>query len=156
PGALGTFVLGINDLDQISGYYNDANFVTHAFTATVDANDAVTNMVIYAGNSGDSIDASNLAAGHPITLVGGAGNDILSGGAGNDLLVSGTGVDTLNGNGGFDTFGVNNSADTVTQVAGSNGAVYANVDFTLPTHVDTLVVQGAATHGTGNSDAAGD
>jgi len=38
----------------------------------------------------------------PVSLYGGAGNDVLTGGAGNDLLDGGAGNDTLNGGGGND------------------------------------------------------
>jgi serralysin len=62
-------------------------------------------------------------------------------------------VATLIGNSADDTFVVYNSADTVVGQAGSTDAVYTAANFTLPTNVDTLFLEGNAALGTGNSDA---
>ena len=48
---------------------------------------------------------------------------------------------------------VYNSGDVVVGQAGSTDTVYAAANFTLPTNVDTLFLEGSASHGTGNSDA---
>src|SRR6202035_2132238 len=61
---------------------------------------------------------------------------------------------TLVGNSANDTFVVYNSADTVIGQSGSTDSVYAAASFVLPTNVDTLFLEGNATQGTGNSDAA--
>jgi len=63
---------------------------------------------------------------------------------------------TLTGNSPNDTFVVYNSSDVVTPQAGSHDVVYAAVSYTLPTGVDALILEGTATEGGGNSDAAGD
>jgi hypothetical protein len=63
---------------------------------------------------------------------------------------------TLTGNSAADTFVVYNSSDVVVPMAGSHDVVYAAVDYTLPSGIDTLIIEGSATSGTGNSDAAGD
>jgi autotransporter passenger strand-loop-strand repeat protein len=63
---------------------------------------------------------------------------------------------TLTGNSANDTFVVYNSSDVVVPKAGSHDVVYAGASYTLPTGVDTLILEGAATQGVGNSDAAGD
>ena len=63
---------------------------------------------------------------------------------------------TLTGNSPNDTFVVYNSADVVVPQAGSHDVVYSAVGYTLPTGVDILVLEGSATQGVGNSDAAGD
>jgi len=60
---------------------------------------------------------------------------------------------TLTGHSHNDTFVVYNSADVVVGQAGSTDTVYAAANFTLPANVDTLLLEGAASHGTGNSDA---
>ena len=50
---------------------------------------------------------------------------------------------------------VYNSADVVVGQAGSTNTVYAAANFTLPTGVDTLFLEGSsATQGTGNGDTA--
>ena len=51
---------------------------------------------------------------------------------------------------------VYNSADVVVPEAGSHDVVYSAVGYTLPTGVDILVLEGSASQGIGNSDAAGD
>jgi Ca2+-binding RTX toxin-like protein len=63
---------------------------------------------------------------------------------------------TLVGNSANDTFVIYNSADVVVGAAGSRDVVYAAANYTLPTGVDTLILEGAATQGVGNSDASGD
>ena len=62
---------------------------------------------------------------------------------------------TLTGNSVNDAFLVYNSSDVVVPKAGSHDAVYSAVNYTLPTGIDTLLLE-AGTHGVGNSDAAGD
>jgi Ca2+-binding RTX toxin-like protein len=63
-------------------------------------------------------------------------------------------VATLTGNSHNDTFVVYNSADTVIGQAGSTDTVYTAANFTLPTNVDTLFLEGpSAILGTGNDDA---
>jgi autotransporter passenger strand-loop-strand repeat protein len=63
---------------------------------------------------------------------------------------------TLTGNSLNDTFVVYNSGDVVVPKAGSHDVVYTAVNYTLPSGVDTLILEGSATTGVGNSDAAGD
>jgi len=65
-------------------------------------------------------------------------------------------VATLIGNSANDTFVVYNSADVVVPKAGSHDIVYTAANYTLPTGVDSLFLEGAATQAIGNSDAAGD
>jgi hypothetical protein len=62
---------------------------------------------------------------------------------------------TLVGNSASDTFVVYDSSDVVTPKAGSHDVVYSAASYTLPTGVDTLIME-AGTSGTGNSDASGD
>jgi Ca2+-binding RTX toxin-like protein len=74
--------------------------------------------------------------------------------AGDTLYAANAGIaQTLTGHSHNDTFVVYNSGDTVTGQAGSTDTVYAAVNFTLPTNVDTLFLEGTASQGTGNGDA---
>jgi hypothetical protein len=76
--------------------------------------------------------------------------------AGDALYAANVGiVQTLIGNCVSDTFVVYNSADVVTPKAGSHDIVYSAVSYTLPTGVDSLILE-AGTQALGNSDAAGD
>jgi serralysin len=88
------------------------------------------------------------------TAAQGVGN---SDAAGDGLYAANPGqVATLTGNSPNDTFVVYNSADIVVPKAGSHDVVYSAVNYTLPTGVDILILEGSATQGVGNSDAAGD
>ena len=72
------------------------------------------------------------------TLRGYLGTDMINGGAGNDYLDGGAGADTVEGGDGDDTI-VSRSGDTDTLLDGGKGS-------------DTLMVTGAFTLGTTNSD----
>ncbi len=88
------------------------------------------------------------------TATQGTGNSDASGDA---LYAANPGqVATLTGNSANDTFVVYNSADVVVPEVGSHDVVYAAVNYTLPTAIDTLILEASATQGVGNSDAAGD
>jgi Ca2+-binding RTX toxin-like protein len=77
--------------------------------------------------------------------------------AGDGLYAANPGqVATLTGNSPNDTFVVYNSADVVVPKVGSHDVVYSAVNYTLPTGVDILILEGTASQGIGNSDAAGD
>ncbi len=79
------------------------------------------------------------------------------GSAGNDTLTSSlTTIDSLDGGGGNDVFVVYQSDDAVSEPNGGSGTVFAYADYVLPANVDTLLLAGTATHGTGNSDPGGD
>lgn len=57
---------------------------------------------IIGGSGNDTLDASYITT-HSVTLIGGAGNDIIAGGAWNDYIDGGPGTDTLVASGGTDT-----------------------------------------------------
>jgi serralysin len=82
----------------------------------------------------------------------GTGNSDASGDA--LYAASTTQAMTLIGNSHNDTFAIYNSADVVVGQSGSTDSVYAAANFVLPTNVDTLFLEGNATQGTGNGDAA--
>src|ERR1700726_292198 len=73
--------------------------------------------------------------------------------AGDTLYAANAGIaQTLTGHSHNDSFVVYNSADVLIGQAGSTDTVYAAASFTLPTNVDTLFLEGSASHGTGNGD----
>jgi Ca2+-binding RTX toxin-like protein len=81
----------------------------------------------------------------------GVGNSDASGDA---LYAADAGsAQTLTGNSANDAFVVYYSSDVVTPKAGSQDVVYSAVNYTLPTNVDTLFLEGNASRGTGNNDA---
>ncbi len=89
------------------------------------------------------------------TLEGFAGQDTLIGGAGNDTLngddVSGSARDELYGGKGNDTFIINDTKDVVVEFLNEGtDTVQAEINFTLPQHVENLFLNGAAVSGIGN------
>lgn len=68
----------------------------------------------------DNNDTTSTVPTAPVTLVGGAGTDVLTGGAFNDVLVGGAGNDTLVGGAGNDTIVGGAGADNLTGGAGSD------------------------------------
>jgi fibronectin-binding autotransporter adhesin len=105
--------------------------------------------VVYAGTSytlPTGVDVLYLEAG-----TQGAGNSDVAGDA---LYAANAGIaQTLTGHSHNDTFVLYNAGDAVVGQAGSTDTVYAAANFTLPTNVDTLFLEGNASHGTGNGDA---
>ena len=87
------------------------------------------------------------------TLLGNGGADCLVGGDGDDSLNGGTGIDTLAGGTGNDTYGVDAATDVVIEQPGEGtDTVRSSVTFSLPDHVEHLVLIGAAViDGTGNA-----
>jgi Ca2+-binding RTX toxin-like protein len=87
-------------------------------------------------------------------LAGFAGNDTLSGGAGNDTLIGGAGTDTMQGGPGDDLYYVD-PLDTFAELPnqGTDTLVVTN-DIILPANFEVLILQDAATNGTGNPAGA--
>jgi Ca2+-binding RTX toxin-like protein len=88
--------------------------------------------------------------------TGNSGANSIFGGAGSDTLDGGAGNDTLTGGDGGDYYYVDRADDVI--VEGAGGAtgydiVIAGVNYTLSDNVEQLVIQGAATQGTGGSTA---
>ena len=80
----------------------------------------------------------------------------LRGGAAADLLIGAHAVaSTLIGGAGDDVYVVFHSADAIQEDAhGGNDVVYANADYSLAAHVETLYLVGGATHGTASDDGS--
>jgi Ca2+-binding RTX toxin-like protein len=93
-------------------------------------------------------------------LSGGAADDILEGGDGDDLLQGGSGADHMEGGAGDDIYLVDDEGehsnpddgDRVVEAEDSGfDTVRASIDYVLPENVEALVLNGTASHGTGNA-----
>ncbi len=91
-------------------------------------------------------------AGHDL-LSGGAGTDVLIGADGNDTLNGGSDADTLNGGVGNDRYLVDNAGDQVIEGPGEGiDTVLSSLpSYTLPDHVENLILTGNAFDGYGNA-----
>ena len=147
-----------NDI-MVGGIGNDTYTVDSASDVIVEiANEGTDAAIVFANNY---TLASNVENGSGLTGTGSAGNDILVslGGAntlvglgGNDYLVSSGGANTLIGSDGDDVYYVNNSGDQVQEGSGAGSdAVFASVNFTIPTNVEALWMTGSGLTGTGSS-----
>ncbi len=86
------------------------------------------------------------------TGIGNGLNNHLTGNDLNNTLNGAAGVDTAEGGLGDDTYRVDNSADQVIETAGGgNDTIVASADYVLGAEVETLILTGAAHHGTGNA-----
>ena len=101
------------------------------------------------GNDLDNIITGNSAANQ---LIGQAGNDTLNGGGGDDTLTGWSGADIMIGGLGNDTYFVENAGDAVTENLNQGiDTVSSRLAYTLPAHVENLILAGAvAINGTGN------
>jgi Ca2+-binding RTX toxin-like protein len=114
-----------------------------------DAGTTVSGPVITGGMENDSLTGT---AGNDI-MYGGNGNDTISASGGNDLLIGGLGADTLIGGLGDDTYYVDNIGDVVTEKSSSgNDTIYASVNFTMNSNMETLVMLDGAIEGKGSSN----
>ena len=72
------------------------------------------------------------------------------------MLNGGIGADTMNGGVGDDTYVVDNAVDQVIENAGEgNDTVFSSINFALSANLETLVLQGGAQQGFGNTLANG-
>ncbi|MCA3368520.1 MAG: VCBS repeat-containing protein [Roseomonas sp.] len=79
-------------------------------------------------------------------LSGLDGNDTLNGQDGNDMLNGGLGADCMDGGNGNDFFHVDNALDLVLEAgAGGSDTVSTSVSFTMPNHVEQIMIAAGVT-----------
>jgi Ca2+-binding RTX toxin-like protein len=116
---------------------------------------------VIGGPGNDTLTGSNFAEeliglGGNDRLFGLGGNDRLFGGAGNDILDGGAGNDTMDGGLGNDRYVVDSIGDVIVgEIGFSQGGgidtVEAWINYTLPTNIEILRLQGSANlNGFGN------
>ncbi|HWT11482.1 MAG TPA: calcium-binding protein [Allosphingosinicella sp.] len=131
---------------EISGGLGGTDTVRSSVSFTLGS--YVENLVL-TGASG--IDGTGNALNNVMT--GNSAANTLSGGAGHDRLDGGAGADVLQGGTGHDVYVVDNAGDQVIEGGSSgNDTVESSIDYSLPTHVERLVLTGTAGRdGRGNS-----
>ncbi|MBW6396324.1 hypothetical protein KPL78_00625 [Roseomonas sp. HJA6] len=148
---------------MIGGLHDDTYIVNAALDVVVEAANQGTDTVrttlatyTLAANI-ENLIATNTVA-HKFTgnglnnaITGGAGADTISGLAGADTLDGGAGIDRLLGGLG-DDFYVLTPGDVVVEVVnqGSDTVQTSSGAYTLVAHIETLLLTGSATNGTGN------
>jgi Ca2+-binding RTX toxin-like protein len=87
-------------------------------------------------------------------IKGNAGADTITGGTGSNELIAGLGIDTLvgGGDGSSNDFYIDNSNDVIVTHEGETNSVFASINYTLPTSINTLYVNAANLAGTGNAN----
>ncbi|MEO8905052.1 MAG: calcium-binding protein [Polyangiaceae bacterium] len=121
----------------------------------------VENVIVNGAEGDDIIDASGLFGTNapypvPLTLFGGAGNDVITGGAGDDILSGDDGNDLLNGGAGYNTYscGAANDGSDVITVAKS---AIDTVDYSRRFNTISVLLDGSASSGeAGENDAIPD
>jgi Ca2+-binding RTX toxin-like protein len=146
-----TLVSSLTAIDGLYGMGGNDLFVIYQSADIVNEPDGANGRVIaYA----DYVLPANVDT---LALAGTATHATGNGDAGGDSLHANQNLaSVLTGNSLNDSFVVYHTNDVVVGQAGSSDVVYAFADYTLPSNVDTLALQGSAAVGVGNSDAAGD
>ena len=151
------------------------NPTTRTFSGTSGAGDAGSLQIAVIATDTGNLSATDtfalvISGPLPQTVIGTAGNDVLTGGRGNDtlsglvgndtlnagdghdLLDGGTGTDTMQGGTGNDTYMVDVSGDVVTELANEGlDTVQSSLTYTLGPNVENLTLTGTANlNGTGN------
>jgi trimeric autotransporter adhesin len=150
-----TLVAG-GGLDALIGGAGNDTFVVNNSLDTIQSASASTENAVVSSLSyvlPTNVNALTLTGTANITGTGNSAADTLTAGGGQDTLIAGSGVATLVGGIGNDTFVVNNSLDVVVDAqAWANNSVQANVNYVLPSNVNSLVLTGTtALNGTANS-----
>ena len=155
-GGAGNDTYVVNDLrDQVIEAVGGGTDTVRTGLSAYVLPDQIENLT-YTGSSlfqgmGNALDNIITGGAGPNRLLGGAGNDTLIGGAGNDVLDGGAGADKMVGGAGDDIYFVDNVGDQVIEDANAGtDTVYSSIDYTLPTNVENLQLNGTATKGTGN------
>jgi Ca2+-binding RTX toxin-like protein len=128
----------------------DDRGMTTSTTATITVTAAALPLTLTGTSKNDSLTGG---AGND-TLSGSGGNDTLTALAGNDVLEGGAGDDLMIGGAGDDLYVVGNAGDVVQEAADEGtDRVETVISYTLPSHVENLVLRASASalSGTGNA-----
>jgi Ca2+-binding RTX toxin-like protein len=153
-GAGNDLLDGGTGADSIAGGDgNDSYLVDHAGDSVIESlfggNDSVFAAIDYV--LPEHVENLILTGTADLNGTGNALDNFLNGNAANNMLDGGAGADTMTGGQGDDVYIVDNAADTVVENIGEGlDTVMAGVNYTLSANVETLVLTGSASRGTGN------
>jgi YD repeat-containing protein len=151
----------------LSQAVNTSSGTSYSLTGSVNA--ALGSLVKDTGNADTLTGATSggviLAWGNQDSITSGGGSTLVDAGGVDDVVTGGSGNDTLDALGagttligglGNETFEINDATDVVqAQTDAASNTLYSTVNYTLPTNVDTLTLQGSGNlTAYGNSDAA--
>ncbi len=115
-------LINVEEIDLAAG--NSYKLTLHDATDTSSL--TVDGSLLGAGDAMSVNGGSETAS--PLTLIGGAGGDMLLGGGGSDVLRGGAGADTIKGNGGADFLFGGTGDDTLTGGAGADTFTFSLAD----------------------------
>lgn len=129
-GTLGDYIGGGDGTDEVRQTVGSQTLTDSSLTgAGTDTLSSIEQASLGGGSGNDTIDASTFSG--SVTIVGGAGNDVLTGGYGEDNIRGDAGIDTLVGGDGFDLvdglpdgFSADVNGDESWTVLVSNGAEF--------------------------------
>ncbi|WP_066480530.1 MULTISPECIES: beta strand repeat-containing protein [unclassified Sphingomonas] len=135
-------------VDSTDDVIIETGLAADGVTATTDTVTFTATTGGYALADGVAIDSLTATGTGNVFLVGNSGAQTLTGNSGNNILngagVAGGGGDTLVGGAGDDIYRVFSSSDVVTELANEgNDTVFASVNYTLGTNVESLVAADA-------------
>jgi Ca2+-binding RTX toxin-like protein len=153
-GAGDDFLDGGTGADILAGGTGNDTYVIDGLEDTVielagEGRDTVRTSISY--TLGANIEDAVLLGNAALNLNGNDANNRLTGNGGDNVIDGGLGADVMIGGGGNDTYYVDNVADAIVEYwPYAHSQVFASVDYTLSTNIETLTLTGSALNGTGN------
>ncbi|MFI3195769.1 MAG: calcium-binding protein [Methylococcaceae bacterium] len=148
---------GGKESDTMKGGEGDDTYLVNVTTDVVEENtnqgiDTISSSATYALS--DNLENLILTGSAAIDATGNALVNNLTGNSANNILNGGSSADVMQGKAGDDTYFVDDTGDRIEENSGEGiDTVQSTINYTLTTHLEKLVLIGAAVNGTGNDRA---